>query len=357
MKTLPLWIHKDFRFDKKSFESADELCSFVEESYPEATDLINSWMNKDGVIEVKTSGSTGSPKIVQLSREQMMASARATGGFFNLGPKSSALLCLPLKYIAGKMMLVRALTLGWHLHGVQPEVELDFQKDIQFDFAAMTPLQVTYNMVKLLQIETLLVGGGPVGQNLKDNLKAYTTRAFASYGMTETSTHVALRPLNPAAAPNYKNETYTALPGVFFRVDERDCLVIHCPRIADEDIITNDVIELISETSFIWKGRFDNVINSGGVKFFPEEVEQKFSRCMNQRFFAAGMKDDVLGQKLIFVVEGQKNDNLLIELKQHQINSKNRIKKIEVPKQLVFVSSFAETETRKIDRLKTLKMV
>ena len=119
------WIHDDFRLDGRAFDSTEELIEYIDDAYPEGSDLIRSWLSEDGKIEVKTSGSTGSPKVIVLTREQMRQSAMATGEYFSLKPGSKALLCLPLKYIAGKMMLVRAMTLGWHLEGVKPTVTLE----------------------------------------------------------------------------------------------------------------------------------------------------------------------------------------------------------------------------------------
>lgn len=351
------WIHDDFRLDGRAFDSTEELIEYIDDAYPEGSDLIRSWLSEDGKIEVKTSGSTGSPKVIVLTREQMRQSAMATGEYFSLKPGSKALLCLPLKYIAGKMMLVRAMTLGWHLQGVKPTVTLEVPESGVFDFAAMVPLQLENNIEKLERIENLIVGGAPVHRKLQGEIDALSTRIFATYGMTETVTHIALRPLNLSAGRTDDREIYTGLPGVSFEKDKRGCLVIRCRRISEKEIVTNDLVELVADNSFIWRGRIDTVINSGGLKLIPEEIERKFAESLDRRFFAAGITDRELGQKLVFVLEGEVDGGLMDRLKRFQAKTEPSILKHELPRELIFVPSFVETESRKIDRRKTLELL
>jgi O-succinylbenzoic acid--CoA ligase len=313
-------------------------------------------LGSEGIIEVKTSGSTGIPKRILLTREQMRQSALATGEYFDLAEDAKALLCLPLKYIAGKMMLVRAMTLGWQLYGTDPAVRLELPGTGVFDFAAMVPMQLKSNLDKLDRIRNLIVGGAPVHPQLQQDIEKLHTRIFETYGMTETVTHIALKPLNRSAGKKNENEAFRGLPGVLFETDPRGCLVIEAGHLSPKAIVTNDLVELVSKTSFIWKGRIDGVINSGGMKLIPEEVEQKFSACIRGRFFAAGLPDPNLGQRLVFVVEGQENPNLLDQLIRFQKNAEGSVMKQEIPKKLIFVPAFIETPSKKIDRIKTLEL-
>ncbi len=359
----PYGIHSSFTFDGQSFDSEAKWIEFMDQNYPQGSDLLRSWFAKNK-IRVKTSGSTGTPKTIAFKVEQMAESALATGRFFDMGEGTRALLCLPLDYIAGKMMLIRAMTLGWQLEGIEPVIHLDLANKGNYNFAAMIPMQLESNLKYLDRIENLIVGGAPVSWRLQERIKSLPTRIYATYGMTETITHIAVKPLNRSARQKtlpgnqpLSNEGYTGLPGVSFDKDERGCLVVRCPRISDNDIITNDLVELTSGNSFIWLGRVDNVINSGGLKLMPETIEKKFSRCFSGRFFAAGLPDPELGERLILVVEGQPEIGLMNRLKTCQAQSKGEITKNEIPKEIVFLAKFAETDSGKINRKMTLDLI
>jgi O-succinylbenzoic acid--CoA ligase len=356
-------IHSSFTFDGKSFGTEAEWIEFMDQNYPKGSDLLRSWFSGEKIL-VKTSGSTGSPKTIAFSREQMTESAKATGRFFDMGEGTRALLCLPLDYIAGKMMLVRAMTLGWQLEGVEPSVKLDLDNRESYDFGAMIPLQLESNLTYLDRIKTLIIGGSAVSWKLQEKIRSVPTSVYSTYGMTETITHIAVRPLNRSARQNVisgnrllSDEAYEALPGVSFYRDERGCLVVRCPRISDTEVVTNDLVELISEQSFIWKGRIDNVINSGGLKLMPEVIEKKFSRYLGRRFFAAGWPDPELGERMLFVVEGEPENGLLNQLKSFQVKSGGSIAKHEVPKDIVFLPKFAETDSGKINRKMTMELI
>jgi O-succinylbenzoic acid--CoA ligase len=123
-------------------------------------------------------------------------------------------------------------------------------------------------------------------------------------------------------------------------------LVIHAPRISPEVIITNDIVELVDENQFIFLGRMDNVINSGGIKLIPEQIEQKLVGKISQRFFIASKPDDELGEKVVLVIEGEKHelDNSIYE----------SLVKYEKPKEIIFIPKFLDTATGKIMRNETL---
>ncbi len=286
------------------------------------------------------------PKSIKLKKEFVVNSALATGKYFKLTHKTTALLCLPIEYIAGKMMLIRALTLGWHLDVVNPNSSPLKENTNFYDFSAMVPLQVENSIDKLTKIKKLIVGGGVVSGLLQEKLKNISTKVYATYGMTETITHIAVKKLNNY---NFKPSFFEVLPGVTIYKDRRNCLVIKASNVSDEIIYTNDIVQLISDNQFEWLGRFDNVINSGGIKLNPEKIEEKLSKIISSRFFVTGIPDSILGEKLILVVEGEK--------KKYHFSELIGLQKLEIPKKVFFVDEFVETETKKIQRNKTLDLI
>jgi O-succinylbenzoic acid--CoA ligase len=345
-------FHSAFKLQGKSFGSKEELIDFSKEISVEVSDFLRNWFDETDFVEVKTSGSTGNPKIIQLQKKQMIHSAKATGDYFNLPENIAALLCMSPNYIAGKMMLVRALMLGWHLDVVEPTSNPLKNSDKNYDFSAMVPMQLHNSLADIHKIKKLIVGGGTVSNELLSKIKEVKTEIFATYGMTETITHIAVKKLNnfkSVIASETKQSNYTILPNIKIEVDHRGCLVIDAPKVSDEKVFTNDLVELISPTEFKWLGRIDNIINSGGIKLIPEQIEEKLAEIIENRFFIAGKKDEILGEKLILIVEGIKNDVLLNKI-QELISPST----YEIPKEIYFLEKFIETETNKIDRAKTL---
>ena len=294
-------------------------------------------MNNESFIFVQTSGSTGKPKQIVLQKSAMIASAKATGLFFNLQPKNTALLCLSANYIAGKMMLVRAITLGLNLDTIDPtSTPLSSKK---YNFIAMVPMQVEKSLSKLHLVDKLLIGGTKVSYTLSESILKSNCNAFESYGMTETISHIAIKKIGEQA--------FNVLPNVTISVDERNCLVIEALELSKEKIITNDIVEILNATQFILKGRIDNIINSGGIKIFPEEVEEILAKFISVPFFIASKPDEILGEKVILVLEATP---FLIEN-----NFFSQLSKYQIPKEILFLEAFERTETNKINRKKTLE--
>lgn len=352
----PIWhnIHPDFTFNGASFTKGelialgDELIQRDEIYQVHIGQFIVDWLSEKPIVEVSTSGSTGTPKKIQLKKEQMVNSALATGAYFQLEPKQKTLLCLPCTGIAGKMMLVRAMVMGLHLDAVKPSSK-PLKEDKRYDFVAMVPLQVQNSIDRLSQIKTLIIGGAPVDTKLLSKLQDSTVQAFETYGMTETITHIALKRIN-----HQSSEYFETLSGVHIETDDRGCLVIDAPKISDAKVVTNDLVELKSENQFKWLGRYDSIINSGGIKLFPEKIEKELAPVINNRFFVAGLPDKTLGQKLVLVVEGEPiNEHNLLQ----SIKALPSISKYEVPKEVYFVNAFVETATQKINRTKTLTRI
>ncbi|MBQ0769274.1 MAG: AMP-binding protein, partial [Bizionia sp.] len=313
------------------------------------------WLKDSPNLQAKTSGSTGAPKPIVLQKQAMVNSAVATGAYFNLKPGSTALLCLPATYIAGKMMLVRAMVLGLEIDCVSPQSEVVFNTNTVYDFAAMVPMQLLKTSHKLQNIKQLIVGGAPVSNSLLDKIQTVKTTVYETYGMTETVSHIAVKKLNNLRGTNSITGLNTAhlsfevLPNISISQDKRACLVIEASQLLENTIVTNDIVELQSETTFKWLGRFDNVINSGGIKIHPEQIEATLKRHIHTRFFIASEVDDRLGNALILVIEGNK-----ITLEPSVFEALENYKK---PKAVYFIDAFAETSSGKIQRQKTLALV
>ncbi|TMU57670.1 AMP-binding protein [Flagellimonas algicola] len=364
-------IHPSFKLNGIHYPF-DELLevgySLIKEGIPfekSIGDFLVEWGMDTPVVMVQTSGSTGTPKDISLTKEHMVNSALSTGSYFNLQPGDTALLCLPCSSIAGKMMLIRALVLGLELDYVEPSSTPLSGIGKNYDFSAMVPLQVEKSLTQFDQIKTLIIGGASVSLELREKLKTIPAQCYETYGMTETITHVAVKAIqnsklkienseNPKVEQSngrtIQQSNFSALPNITFSQDNRGCLVIDAPKISDKPVVTNDIVALHSETEFQWLGRFDSVINSGGVKLIPEQIEQKIAPLVAARFFVVGIPDETLGQKLVLVIEGEETDSS--ELLQ-QIKSLKDLEKYEVPKDILYSSTFFETTSGKVDRLKT----
>lgn len=342
MKLKNWEFHKDFKLNGVSFDSKEAILKYTDTLAIPVAQFLQEWFSSDQTISIKTSGSTGKPKWIDLQKKHMINSAKVTGDFFELGSGTTALLCLPTEYIAGKMMLVRSMCLGWDLDIVPSSSTPLHGIDKVYNFSAMIPLQLKSSLEEIHKIQKLIVGGGAVNHALEHKIQSISTLVYATYGMTETCTHIAVKKLN-----HDKWDCFKTLEGIHISQDDRDCLTLNAPHVSNEEIVTNDVVEIISDHEFQWKGRYDNVVNSGGVKLHPEEIEKKVRPYMKSRFFVAGVRDATLGEKLVMIVEGE-----------HQEFSgeiyKN-LERYEVPKHIFFVDKFEETDTQKIQRKRTMQ--
>lgn len=312
--------------------------------------FIVSWVSTSKTIKVHTSGSTGQPKDILLHKKFMLASAQATIDFFRLKPGDSALLCLPVKYIAGKMMIVRAMAGGMNLNFTSPATTLELEMYDNIDFCAMVPNQLASFLddkngaVQLEKIRTLIIGGSFLPKILEEKLKNLKTSAWQTYGMTETITHIALRKISG----NNTNEWYTPLPGVSVETDHRGCLVVSSEKIGVNELATNDLAEISAQGTFKLLGRIDNVVISGGVKLFPEHIEEKLAGWISNPYYMAGLTDDKLGQRLVLYIEDDgrlKNQIFKIWKKIEE-----KLSSYEIPKEIIFREHFQRTESGKIVR-------
>lgn len=304
-------------------------------------DFLLDWFDDKSYIDLQTSGTTGEPKIIRTDKQTMVNSALATGDFFELSPGDKALYCLPTKYIAGKMMLVRSFILGLDIDFVAPSSHPLAKNETKYDFVAMVPLQAQNSLSGLKNVKKMIVGGAKMSKSLEKSLLKVNTKVYETYGMTETITHIAAKKVGDKA--------FSLLPNIQISQNDKNCLVIDAPQISAESIITNDLVEILNENQFVFLGRIDNVVNSGGIKLIPEQIEEKLSSEIHSRFFVGGIPDSVLGEKLILVIEGEKLsvDEMTFEM----------LDKYEKPKKVFYVSKFMETENGKIKRKEILQSI
>lgn len=340
-------VHNLFKWNGYHLNRND-LCqvaySFIKEgeAYEKSIgDFILDWFDKKSYIELNTSGTTGKPKLIRIEKQAMVSSAIATGDFFDLRPGNKALHCLPTKYVAGKMMLVRSFILGLDIDLVEPSSHPKVCKDIKYDFVAMVPLQAQNSLSDLKNVKKIIVGGAKINNKLKQGLSELKAEVYETYGMTETITHIAAKPI--------KEEAFSLLANIKISQDDRKCLVIDAPNISKNTVVTNDLVSLLGEDKFIFLGRIDNVINSGGIKLIPEKIEDKLIEKIHSRFFVTGIPDNDLGEKLVLVIEGEKQilDNSIFD----------DLDKYEKPKEIFYVSKFAETDNGKIKRKEILDKI
>ena len=322
-------------------------------------DFCQKWLAGHSEFSIKTSGSTGEPKPIILSRKQMVASAKLTGNTFGLTIGNHALVCLNVDYIAGMMMLVRGMELDLKLTIIEPSGNPFLTiKNHHFDFLAFVPLQLQNllendkNIEILNQAKAIIVGGAAVNEVLGKNLQKIKAPVYSTYGMTETVSHIAVKRLNGLQ----KTENFQVLAGVKIGIDDRNCLNIMAEASNNVLIQTNDIVEILNDLEFKLIGRFDNIINSGGVKIQLEKVEKLIEnevKILNpKRFFVYGISDEKLGQKLVLILEGEEVESKIKE--DFFENIQAILSKYEIPKAIYFIKNFIETPTGKIDKKKTL---
>lgn len=314
--------------------------------------FLNEWFSESTYILAQTSGSTGKPKTIELSKAVMRKSAERTIAYFGLQPNDRLLLSLPCRYIAGKMMVVRAIVGQMNLITVDPTTDFTCLKDEAYDFGALVPNQVVKILEqpsgrkKLQNIKNLLIGGSAISSELEQRISFMDSRIVSTYGMTETASHVAIRELS---GPE-KSDFYHCLHGISVSLQENDCLQIHLPEYSDP-LKTNDLAELKSEKAFKILGRADSVIISGGIKYSPETIEKKLEKLIVQPFVISAVPDEKLGEKIVLVIEGVRWDTTFLQEEMQTILSV-----YERPRTIYFIEQFPLTSSGKIKR-KDLKQI
>ena len=342
-------------------------------------DFLSEWNNDSDRVLVHTSGSTGKPKPMMVEKKRMLNSARITCDFLGLKPGDSALLCMSLDYIAGKMVVVRSIERHLHLISVSPSghplKNIDLKdvngKDVngEITFAAMVPMQV-YNTLqvpeereRLTHIRHLIIGGGAIDASLEKELQALpgNIAIWSTYGMTETLSHIALRRINGAEA----SEWYQPFDSGKISQTEEGCLVIDAPLVCAETLVTNDIVEIesyiynkVEKTRFRIKGRKDNVICSGGIKIQIEEVEEFLKPHLEKPFMLAKKKDEKFGEIAVLLTEDEDLKKVeatirrLLSGKSDDSNksSESKSHKYWIPREYLHVDHLPLTETGKPKR-------
>lgn len=307
--------------------------------------FIEEWKSAADEILVQTSGSTGPPKTIRLLKSKVKASAKATGTFFNFQANQTALLNLSPNYIAGKLMLVRAIEFGMKLivapNDKDPLCSIPMQA---IDFAAFVPYQLKAilsnpsSRAKYEAIKNVIIGGAAIDSKLENALIQLSNQNYATFGMTETITHFALRSISN------QEDYFTCLPGISVGINEAEGLIIHKNEITPE-IQTNDRVELLDDRRFKWLGRLDNIVNSAGIKISPELIEKRIeNQIPDNRFYFMGRKSDTFGEELVLYIEGELNVADLLE------RLKPQMSKYELPKAVICIPKFEETDSGKVIR-------
>ncbi len=312
------------------------------------SDFLKQWNDVEPTITAHTSGSTGTPKEIRLSKADMELSARATLDFLGLSGRRGLNFVMPLSadYIAGKMMIVRALLADARLWELTPSNNPlhDFDADVDIDLLPVVPSQLPALLddPRLGRVKCLIVGGAPMSPEVETRLARCRVNAFATYGMTETCSHVAMRRVG--------EPLYRAMPGITFETVDDDRLVIVNPRATYRRLETNDVVDLVSPTSFVWLGRADNVINSGGFKLYPEEIERAIAPVMGAReYYVTSRPSRLWGSEAVLMVEGALS---LHERGQIAAGMRSLLSSRQVPKDIIAVANFTRTASGKIKRVK-----
>ncbi len=308
-------------------------------------DFLAEWHNDNDTILVHTSGSTGKPKPMWVEKRRMIASARITCNFLGLQPGDTALLCMPLDYIAGKMMVVRSIVNDLRLISVKPSSHPLRSMTEAPTFAAMVPMQV-YGSLQvpeernlLRQIKHLIIGGGAIDDAMAEALKDFPHAVWSTYGMTETLSHIALRRMNG----NHASAWYTPFPSVHIHLNDEQCLVIDAPEVCGQAITTNDIAELSADgKQFRILGRKDNVIDSGGIKIQAEEVERLLHAHLPFPYMITKTPDPQFGEAVVLLYESA----TLQQSKIQQI-CKQVLPHYWCPKHYIQVTSLPITETGK----------
>ncbi len=313
----------------------------------EVNRFIQEWSNSEPNIEVQTSGSTGEPKKLSFKKKQLEASAQNTIQTFGVKKGANAYLCLSTNTIAGKLMVIRAILNDMEL--IVGDVSSDaLERGLpEIELAAAVPLQLHHlikNNVSFPKVKTLLIGGGPINDEICRKLSYRGITAIHTYGMTETLTHVAYRRIGAM-----QEELFTPMPGVKLGHKE-ERLTITYPAIGVQQLETKDLVQFNSNGQFSVVGRSDLIINSGGIKFNPEELEHQISSEMTVPYFFFGLPDDQLGEKIVLVCEGN-----VIQLTKEQLNRINNLLPAYAnPKEVIYLEQFVRSESMKILRKETM---
>lgn len=309
--------------------------------------FLKTWFDTSKEIIVQTSGSTGNPKNISIPKQSFVESAKNTCEYLKLNTNTTALLCIPVKYIGGKMMVIRALFSGYNLIVQEPSSNPLKELKDTVDFIAITPMQAqnSYynNPEKFENIKNVIIGGGGVSEKFSNEISLLKNNIYSTYGMTETVSHIALKRLSGISQSDY----FEVFPSYSISQNEDDCLVIDCPKLSRESIITNDIVEIKTDSQFKWIGRKDNIINTGGIKVIPEVIESKIAKHIPKDvFYITSKNNELLGEEVTLIILSNNSEYLL------NSNWESELSKFETPKSVILEKKFSYTQTGKIIRKK-----
>ncbi|WP_185855321.1 acyl-CoA synthetase family protein [Blattabacterium cuenoti] len=312
-------------------------------------EFLRNWNDNTSTIVTSTSGTTtGIPKKIFLKKEYMYRRATITVDFLKLNKKKiKGFLCLPINYIAAKMFLIRAIIFQWKVYCIKPTSNPLKNIKEYFDISSMIPIQVSFGIKNINYIKTILIGGTFISKSLEVKLQKVITNCYVTYGMTETAGHIALRKINGLD----RNRYYKSFYDVIIFSDKRNCLNIYTS--INSLIVTNDIVDIKSKNTFIWIGRYDNIINSGGIKIIPELIEKYISIYIpyNKRFFISSIPDDMFGEKIILVIEG---NPFTLKIPNYIFFGE---KKYFKPKKIFFITNFIENSFGKVKKKEIVKHI
>lgn len=339
LKQIPFHCRMKLHFLSENSVNTDQVLFFLEE-----------WNSELPYFLTKTSGSTGAPKSIKIVKEHAINSAKATIQFLGLKDGDTALLSLNPQTIGGKMMLVRSIVHSFELYVCTPSSNPLKDLGQSFDFLSFAPIQLhtilKENPEKLAHSKAIIIGGGVIGSETISLLKQHKLTVFQTFGMTETISHIALRKVGFET-----EEYYKTIDGI--TVSERnEQLVIHASSLGLPELETNDRVQILDERTFKWLGRTDFVINSGGIKIQIEQLEKELQPLISVPFFVHGFPDEKLGEQIVLIVEGKKQEHLLRKTYYSALSHPYLI-----PKKIVFVEKFSRTLSDKINRKATFTTI
>lgn len=321
-------------------------------------EFVALWMD-DGAtnIPVFTSGSTGAPQSIVHSKDAMLQSAEMTAATLGLQQGADAFLCLPAGKISGMMMLVRSMANRMNLVCVKPSLHplQEMTEHPEIDFAAFTPMQFSdiiqdENVWRRAEkIRKVILGGEDIRYGLMERIREMKNEVYATFGMTETISHIALKRLNGSRPDLY----YKTLPGIRVSADENYRLMIHAPKLGLENLLTKDMVQIISDTEFEWLGRMDHVINRGGIKIYPEEIEKKLQPFIPHPFFMAELSPGTTDARLALMIEAAELSNAALKQIEEAFST---LDKWSRPREILKCTAFRRTDNGKIKRRETLAL-
>ncbi len=332
-------IHKDFKLQGIPYTSHG-IMKYLKEK-KDYHNFLKSWFDHKDYILTKTSGSTGKPKEIKLKKLDLIESSKLTARYFDLKVGDKVINCLPIKYIAGKMMLVRSIVLGLDLYifPVTSSPISDLKNN--YELIAFTPIQLENSIPFIEKIKKVLVGGSPVQETLKEKILNSKSTVYETYGMTETITHIAVKNLSMG------EKEFTSLPGI--EIGKRDnCLFIKPNHLSIKMVQTNDVVELTNENKFLLIGRKDFIINTGGVKLNPESIEKKLAKYISVDFVISSIDNSKFGEVVTLVFKKNIPDNYN--------KAFTHLSKYEIPKEVLVIDNFPENNG-KINRAKLRSII